>query len=70
MTESCEAAAVWIPPHGTEMAEEDESKLEPMLDSTNPDNNRRYQRHGFEAIGAFYPPGSDAPVTTMWRGPR
>ena len=32
MTESCEAAAVWIPPHGTELAEEDESKLAPMLE--------------------------------------
>ena len=135
MTESCEAAAVWIPPHGTEMAGEDESRLGPMLEelvgshasqvmellarfdaahpheephyylsllgthphhagrgigmallaesldridqermpayleSTNPDNNRRYQRHGFEAIGSFYPPGSDVPVTTMWRDP-
>ena len=32
LAESCEAAAVWIPPEGTEMAEEDESKLAPMLE--------------------------------------
>ena len=136
MTDGCEAAAVWIPPGGTEIAEEDEAQfgrtLEELvgprtsevmellarfdaahprdvphyylsllgthpsatgrgigmallaeslaridrervpayLESSNPANNHRYQRHGFEAIGAFCPPGSDVPVTTMWRKPR
>jgi len=135
MTEACEAAAVWIPPGGTEVAEEDEARVGPLaeelvgdragvvmelfalfeaarprdtphyylsllgthpscagrgigmallaenlaridrermpayLESSNPANNHRYQRHGFEAIGEFYPPGSDTPVTTMWRNP-
>jgi len=133
MTDGCEAAAVWIPPGGTELAEEDEARLGPLLEqlvggradevsellerveaahprdephyylsllgthpdhtgrgigmallaeslsridrermpayleSSNPANNHRYQRYGFEAIGEFYPPGSDTPVTTMWR---
>ena len=136
MTESCEAAAVWIPPGGTELAEEAEARLGPLLEeiageraddivelfarfgaahphdephyylsllgthpshtgrgigmallaeslarideerlpayleSSNPANNHRYQRYGFEAIGEFYPPGSDIPVTTMWRDAR
>lgn len=136
MTEACEAAAVWIPPGGTEIAEADEARLAPLvedlvgeravavmelfarfeaahppdpphyylsllgthpshvgkgigmallaenlgridreqmpayLESSNPANNHRYQRHGFEAIGEFFPPGSDTPVTSMWREPR
>ena len=136
MTNTCEAAAVWIPPGGTEIAEEDEARLGPLLEalvgnragevmellarfdtahprdqphyylsllgthpshagrgigmallgenlaridregmpayleSSNPANNHRYQRHDFEAIGEFFPPGSDIPVTTMWRDPR
>ena len=32
MTDGCEAAAVWIPPHGTEIAEEDEARLGPLLE--------------------------------------
>jgi GNAT superfamily N-acetyltransferase len=133
MTESCEAAAMWIPPGGTELAEDDEARLAPLLEelvggraadvlellarfdaahphdephyylsllathpshagrgigmgllaeslaridgehqpayleSSNPANNSRYERYGFEAIGEFYPPGSNSPVTTMWR---
>lgn len=136
MTESCEAAAVWIPPGGTELAEDAEPQLEPLLEdlvreravdllelfdrlekahpreephyylsllgthpsragrgigmallaeslarideeripayleSSNPANNHRYERYGFEAIGEFYPPRSDVPVTTMWRDSR
>jgi GNAT superfamily N-acetyltransferase len=136
MTEACEAAAVWIPPGGTEIAEEDEAQLGPLLkdlvgdragevmelfalfeaahprdephyylsllgthpsnagrgigmrllaenlaridrermpaylESSNPANNHRYQRLGFEAIGEFCPPDSTMPVTTMWRGSR
>jgi GNAT superfamily N-acetyltransferase len=136
MTEGCEAAAVWIPPGGTEIAPEEEARLEPLLEelvgpraadilelfarfdaahphdephyylsllgthpasagrglgmallaenlerideermpayleSSNPGNNHRYERHGFEAVGEFFPPGSDVPVTTMWRKAR
>lgn len=135
MTEACEAVVVWIPPGGTEIAEEDEARVGPLtqqlvgdragelmelfglfeaahprrtphyylsllgthpshagqgigmkllaenlaridreqmpayLESSNPGNNHRYQRYGFEAIGEFTPPGSDTPVTTMWRDP-
>jgi GNAT superfamily N-acetyltransferase len=133
MTDGCEAASVWIPPGGTEIAEQDEAKVEPLLEklvesravdvrellnrfenahpreephyylsllgthpahagrglgmallaenlaridrermpayleSSNPGNNHRYERVGFDTIGEFYPPGGDTPVTTMWR---
>ena len=133
LTEGCEAAAVWIPPGGTEISAEDEERVEPLvqdlvgpraaevlellerfdaahprhephyhlsllgthpahaghglgmallaeslrrideegmpayLESSNPANNHRYERHGFAKIGEFYPPSSEIPVTTMWR---
>jgi GNAT superfamily N-acetyltransferase len=133
MTEGCEAASVWIPPGGTEIAPEDEARVASLLEelvgeragevmelldrfeavhprnephfylsllgthpshtgrgigmrllaenlaridrermpayleSSNPANNHRYQRYGFEEIGEFYPPGGTTPVTTMWR---
>jgi len=133
MTEGCEAASVWIPPGGTEIAPEDDARVAPLLEelvgerarevmelldrfesvhprnephyylsllgthpshtgrgigmgllaenlaridrermpayleSSNPANNYRYQRYGFEEIGEFYPRGGTTPVTTMWR---
>ena len=136
MTEGCGAVAVWIPPGGTEIADEDQARVGPMLEelvgdragevkelfdlfeaarphdsphyyltllgthpshagqgigmallaenlaridrewmpayleSSNQANNHRYQQHGFETTGEFYPPGSNTPVTTMWREPR
>jgi GNAT superfamily N-acetyltransferase len=136
VTESYEAAAVWIPPGGTEVAPEDEALWAPLaeelfgsragevleliarfeenhphtephyylsllgthpdhagrgigmrllaenlaridaehmpayLESTNPANNPRYERHGFVTTGAFYPPSRDVPITTMWRDAR
>ena len=136
LTERCEAAAVWIPPGGTELSEEDEGEIEPLLrelvgprtgevlellerfdaaqprdephyylsllgthpvhagrglgmallaenlqrideegmpaylESSNPANNHRYERHGFAKIGEFYPPSSAIPVTAMWRDAR
>jgi ribosomal protein S18 acetylase RimI-like enzyme len=136
MTDACEAAAVWIPPGETELSEEDEERVAPLveellgpragevmelvarfdaahprdvphyylsllgthpsfagrgigmallaeslaridrehmpayLESSNPANNHRYRRHGFEEAGEFYPPGSGTPVTTMWRDAR
>jgi len=132
-TDGCAATAVWIPPGGTELSEEDEEQVEPLvldlvgpragellellerfdaahprheahyylsllgthpahagrglgmallaeslrridaegmpayLESSNPANNHRYERHGFVKIGEFYPPRSEIPVTTMWR---
>ncbi|HOY81895.1 MAG TPA: GNAT family N-acetyltransferase [Rhodoglobus sp.] len=37
------------------------------LESTNPGNNHRYQRAGFEAVGGFDAPLNGARITTMWR---
>jgi GNAT superfamily N-acetyltransferase len=45
----------------------DRESMPAYLESSNPANNHRYERHGFARIGEFYPPGSDIPVTTMWR---
>jgi GNAT superfamily N-acetyltransferase len=136
MTDGAEVASVWIPPDGTEIAEEAEAEIQPLLEdlvgpragaviellarfdaahpkeephfylsllgtspahagrglgmallaenlaridregvpayleSSNPANNHRYERHGFARIGEFFPPGSDIPVTTMWRDAR
>jgi ribosomal protein S18 acetylase RimI-like enzyme len=130
------AAAVWLPPGGTELFAEDEAHLAPLaqalvsdrsatlletmdtfeanrptevphfyltllgtapdqrgrglgmallaagleridaqrepayLESSNPVNIPRYESVGFESIGEFRIPGSDAPVTQMWRASR
>ena len=48
----------------------DEKHMPAYLESSNPANNHRYERHGFVRTDQFYPPGSDVPVTTMWREPR
>jgi GNAT superfamily N-acetyltransferase len=128
------AASVWIPPGGTELTEEDEERLEPLLErlvgprapeimelverfdathprepphfylallgthpeyrgrglgmgllaenlaslgdaqgvpsyleSTNPNNNPRYERLGFIRVGEFTTPDGKRTVTTMWR---
>jgi ribosomal protein S18 acetylase RimI-like enzyme len=45
----------------------DREGMAAYLESSNPANNHRYERHGFAKVGEFYPPGSDVPVTTMWR---
>jgi GNAT superfamily N-acetyltransferase len=39
------------------------------LESTNPDNNRRYERLGFQVQGRFQTPDDLHTVTTMWREP-
>jgi len=39
------------------------------LESTNPDNNHRYERHGFERRTDFWTPNEERVVTTMWRDP-
>lgn len=41
--------------------------LPAYLESTNPANDRRYERAGFRAIGGFVSPLDGAPITTMWR---
>ena len=40
------------------------------LESTNPVNNHRYERAGFEKVGEFTSVLNDAPISTMWRSPR
>jgi len=55
---------------GKNLARIDEEAMPAYLESSNPANNCRYQRHAFEQIGEFYPPGGKIPVTTMWRGAR
>ena len=136
LTDECASVSVWIPPDATELSEEDEARVEPLLhellgsragevvellerfeaahpraeahyylsllgthpahagrglgmallaenleridqehmpaylESSNPVNNHRYERQGFVEKGRFYPPGSDIPVTTMWRDAR
>jgi ribosomal protein S18 acetylase RimI-like enzyme len=128
------AASVWIPPGGTELTQEDEERVEPLLEqlvgprapeimelvgrfdashpedpphyyltllgthpgyrgrklgigllaenlaslgdaqgvpsyleSTNPNNNPRYERLGFIRVGEFTTPDGKRTVTTMWR---
>jgi GNAT superfamily N-acetyltransferase len=47
----------------------DERRMPAYLESTNPDNNRRYAGVGFEAAGQVVLANGHV-VTTMWRGPR
>jgi ribosomal protein S18 acetylase RimI-like enzyme len=38
------------------------------LESTNPENNRRYERAGFRIVGGFVSPLDErSPIATMWR---
>jgi ribosomal protein S18 acetylase RimI-like enzyme len=130
------AASVWIPPHGTELTDEEGERMESLvrdligqraavvmelverfdashpreqphyylsllgthpdhrgqglgmallsenlgsidsegvpayLESSNPDNDRRYERLGFKRIGEFTTPGGEHTVATMWREAR
>jgi GNAT superfamily N-acetyltransferase len=48
----------------------DSEHMPAYLESTNPANNDRYARVGFEPIGEFSNPGGTAVVTTMWRPAR
>jgi GNAT superfamily N-acetyltransferase len=47
----------------------DELDMPAYLESTNPDNDRRYIRHGFEPAGVVTL-ANGHPITTMWRDPR
>jgi ribosomal protein S18 acetylase RimI-like enzyme len=40
------------------------------LESTNPANNHRYARAGFQPLGTITSPIGNAQITTMWRDPR
>jgi len=48
----------------------DTEHMPAYLESSNPDNNRRYESVGFEQIGTFSFPRSGTSVTTMWRSSR
>ena len=48
----------------------DAERMPAYLESTNPANNERYERHGFVQVGEFSLPGDGPPVATMWRQPR
>jgi GNAT superfamily N-acetyltransferase len=48
----------------------DAEGLPAYLESSNPDNDERYARLGFRAVGAFSTPDGERSVTTMWRDPR
>ena len=50
-------------------ARADDEGTPTYLESTNPDNNRRYERHGFERRTDFWTPDDRHVVTTMWREP-
>jgi GNAT superfamily N-acetyltransferase len=51
-------------------ARADEEGRPVYLESSNPDNNRRYERHGFAPRAEFWTPDEAHVVTTMWREPR
>ena len=52
------------------LAEIDAEGMPAYLESSNPANNARYRRLGFEARTAFSTPDGEHTVTTMWREPR
>lgn len=56
---------MWLLAHDLDLIDRDHFPA--YLESSNPANNRRYERVGFESIGAFSYPGNGPLVTTMWR---
>jgi GNAT superfamily N-acetyltransferase len=48
----------------------DEAHVAAWLESTNPANDQRYARVGFEPVGRFWTIDGDRPITTMWRPAR
>jgi GNAT superfamily N-acetyltransferase len=55
---------------GHDLAIIDAEHLPAYLESSNPANNDRYARLGFEPFGEFSYPGDGPLVTTMWRPAR
>jgi GNAT superfamily N-acetyltransferase len=47
----------------------DEAGAPAYLESSNPANDRRYERAGFRRVGAFTTPDGERTVATMWRDP-
>jgi GNAT superfamily N-acetyltransferase len=52
------------------LARIDQERMPAYLESSNPDNDRRYQRLGFARLGEFSTPDGSHTVTTMWRESR
>jgi len=52
------------------LAQIDRQRMPAYLESTNPDNDRRYESVGFEKVGEFATPGGERTVATMWREPQ
>ena len=52
------------------LARIDEEGVPAYLESSNPDNDRRYKRLGFTRTGEFSTPDGRHRVATMWREPR
>ena len=52
------------------LARLDADGIPAFLESTNPANDHRYERAGFQRIGGFTSVLDDAPISTMWRPPR
>jgi GNAT superfamily N-acetyltransferase len=53
-----------------DLARVDRDDLPSYLESTNPVNDHRYERAGFQRIGGFQAVLNDAPISTMWRPSR
>ena len=49
------------------LARWDAARVPTYLESTNPANDHRYERAGFQRIGGFRSVLDDAPISTMWR---
>jgi GNAT superfamily N-acetyltransferase len=48
----------------------DEEHMPAYLESSNPNNDKRYERLGFERTGGFTTPDGSRAVATMWRDGR
>lgn len=53
-----------------DLASFDRDNMPSYLESTNPGNDHRYERAGFQRVGGFRAVLDDAPISTMWRPSR
>ncbi len=47
----------------------DQQRFPAYLESSNRDNDHRYEQHGFVQIGEFAAPGGEPTISCMWREP-
>ena len=59
---------MWLLAHALTMIDAEHRPA--YLESSNPANNDRYRKVGFEPLGEFSYPGGEPVVTTMWRPAR